>query len=354
MTLRIRLNKKQKVAVKISLPLIFILFHYFPIEQTKVLKMKVLVTGAAGFIGSHLSEKLNTLGHEVIGLDNHNTYYSPDLKKTNANYLNKKGITVIDKDLTSPELATSLPKDLDCIFHCAAQPGIDASSSFNSYLTNNVIATENLVNFARQSLNLKLFVNIGTSSIYGRDVTCNEEQTPQPISNYGVTKLAAEQLVLAASRSGDFKACSLRLYSVYGSRERPDKLFTKLIDCALNNKKFPLFEGSLKHKRSFTHVSDIINGIVSCIGKEQQCNGEIINLGIDKEYTTKEGFDTVEKLLKTIIDIQSFPQRNGDQNRTFAIIDKAKEILNYNPTITLEQGITEQIRWFKKHNQLFK
>ena len=192
-----------------------------------------------------------------------------------------------------------------------------------------------------------MFVNISTSSIYGRDVTCDENKVPQPISNYGVTKLIAEQLVLAGSRMNHFKSCSLRLYSVYGSRERPDKLFTKLIDCALNNIEFPLYKGSLVHQRSFTHVSDIVDGIVSCINKEDQCNGEIINLGIDREYTTQEGIETVERLLNTSIAIKTLPPRNGDQDRTLAVIDKAKTLLNYNPKITLENGLKEQIKWAK-------
>ena len=309
--------------------------------------MKTLVTGAAGFIGSHLAERLVDLGHEVIGLDNFNDYYSPTLKRANARLLKDKGIRMIERDLSMPDLVMSLPIDFDYIFHCAAQPGIAITSHFNSYLKNNIVATQNLVDYARQFLNLKLFVNIGTSSIYGKDVSCNETEVTKPISNYGVTKLAAEQLVLAGARAGDFNGCSLRLYSVYGSRERPDKMFSKLIHCALKNEPFPLYEGSVAHKRSFTHVSDIINGIVSCIGKEKECDGKIINLGIDKEYTTQQGIDTVEQLLNTNIQFKHLPARSGDQQRTMAVIDKARKLLNYNPTVTLKEGVQEQINWVK-------
>lgn len=309
--------------------------------------MKILVTGAAGFIGSHLAERLAKMEHTVVGLDNFNSYYSPTLKRENARILKDAGVKMIERDLSLPDLVMSLPVDFDYIFHCAAQPGIAATSSFDIYLRNNVIATENLVDFAQQFLNLELFVNIGTSSIYGKDVSCNEEKIAQPISNYGVTKLAAEQLVLAGSRAKEFRACSLRLYSVYGSRERPDKLFTKLIHCGLKNERFPLFEGSLEHKRSFTHIDDIIDGIVACIGKETQCDGQIINLGIDKEYTTQEGIDTVERLLNTTIDIKKLPARSGDQDRTLAVIDKARKLLGYNPVVTLEEGVREHIEWAK-------
>lgn len=310
-------------------------------------KTKVLVTGAAGFIGSHLCEKLASFNYEVIGIDNFNDYYSPELKEKNAASLKKIGVKIINVNLIEKSFQNSLGTDFIYIFHCAAQPGIAETSKFETYLNNNVIATNNLIGFAKKQDNLALFVNIGTSSIYGKNVTCNEQESPKPISNYGVTKLAAEQLVLASARDKKIKACSLRLYSVYGSRERPDKLFTKLINCGLNGTTFPLFEGSLEHKRSFTHVSDIIKGIVSCIGKEDCCNTEIINLGINKEYTTKQGFDAVENILQVKIKTKILPPRKGDQSRTLAIIDKAQKLLGYNPTVTLAEGVKEQIEWAK-------
>ncbi|TXK76989.1 NAD(P)-dependent oxidoreductase [Mesonia sp. K4-1] len=312
--------------------------------------MKILVTGIAGFIGSHLAERLHKMGHEVIGLDNFSSYYDVNLKRENAHTLKALGVQTIERDLRVEHLVMALPVDLDYIFHCAAQPGIASSSTFEDYLSNNVITTHNLADFASQYLDLKLFVNIGTSSIYGIDVYCDEEQMAKPISNYGVTKLAAEQIVMSQSRLGNFPACSLRLYSVYGSRERPDKMFSQLIDCALNERSFPLFEGSLEHKRSFTHIRDIIDGIVSVMGKERQADGQVINLGTNKEYTTAQGIKAVEKLLDTEIKIIMKPARSGDQLRTKAVIDKAQRLLTYKPNVTLEEGVQEQIDWFKSKN----
>ncbi len=309
--------------------------------------MKILITGIAGFIGSHLAERLHHYGHSIIGLDNFSSYYDVHLKRENADTLKNLGIKIIERDLRVEHLVMSLPTDIDYIFHCAAQPGIASSSTFEEYLSNNVIATHNLSDFASQFLNLKLFINIGTSSIYGKDVFCDEEQMAKPISNYGVTKLAAEQIVMSQSRLGHFPACSLRLYSVYGSRERPDKMFSQLISCALNGNKFPLFEGSLKHKRSFTHIKDIIDGLVSVIGKEKLCENQIINLGTNLEYTTQQGIEAVEKLLDTKIFMNEQPARSGDQVRTKAVIDKAKKLLNYNPSMSLEDGLKEQIKYFK-------
>ncbi|WP_430409153.1 NAD-dependent epimerase/dehydratase family protein [Kordia sp.] len=310
--------------------------------------MKILITGIAGFIGSHVAEYLQNAGHTIIGIDNFSDYYPVDLKNKNAAVLKSKGIEILRADLRAVSSIEKLPEDVQYIFHFAAQPGIAATSTFEDYLTNNVIATQNLLTYALALKDLQLFVNIGTSSIYGLNATYPETVAPQPASHYGVTKLAAEQLALCNSRLNKLNACSLRLYSVYGSRERPDKLFTKLLDCGLHNKSFPLFTGSLTHLRSFTHVSDIVEGITSVIGKEDVCNGEIFNIGTEAEYTTQQGVDAVEKLLNTTIKFNELPPRSGDQQRTKANIDKARKLLNYNPTVTLEEGVAEQLEWFRK------
>ncbi len=156
----------------------------------------------------------------------------------------------------------------------------------------------------------------------------------------------AEQLVLSYARAGELRACSLRLFSVYGSRERPDKLFTKLIDCGVNKKRFPLFKGSLSHIRSFSHVKDIVDGVVAVIGREEECNGEIFNLGSDSEHTTQQVVDAVEALLGKI-EFDHLPPRPGDQQHTRANIDKARDILGFDPKVTLEEGVKEQLEWFR-------
>ena len=233
--------------------------------------MKVLVTGAAGFIGSHTAERLKEMGHEVVGVDNFSPYYNVSLKKLNANELHVMGIELLNIDLYIDELIEKLPLDVDYIFHFAAHPGISKSSTFEEYLVNNIVGTHKLLQFTERNIKTPFFINIATSSIYGLEATYPETEVPKPASYYGVTKLAAEQLVLSKVREKKLQACSLRLYSVYGPRERPDKLYTKLIDCGINNKSFPLFRGSEKHLRSFSYVQDIVDGIVSVIGKENIC-----------------------------------------------------------------------------------
>lgn len=310
--------------------------------------MKALVTGAAGFIGSHCAERLKSMNFEVVGIDNFSPYYSPDLKDRNAKDLKDKGIPIEIVDLRNPKDFEKLDTDFDYLFHFAAQPGIASTSTFEDYLMNNLVATKNLIDFALKCKNLKLFTNISTSSIYGLRATLTEDAAPEPASFYGVTKLAAEQLVLSKTREQKMKTCSLRLFSVYGPRERPEKLYTKLIGCGFFHQEFPLFEGSEAHVRSFTFVEDIVDGVVSVIGKEEAIDGEVINLGTEQEHTTGEGMAIVEEILDTKIRKNTVAKRGGDQMFTKANIDKARKLLNYNPSTTLKEGLAKQIEWYRK------
>lgn len=311
--------------------------------------MNILVTGVAGFIGSHAAERLQNLGHSVIGVDNFSDYYDVKLKKLNAKAVEDRGVKVITLDLRTSNLSHELPNNINYIFHFSAQPGISTSSTFEDYFSNNILATKNLIDFALSCQDLKLFVNIATSSIYGLEATYPEDFPPKPASYYGVTKLAAEQLVLQKSREKKMISCSLRLYSVIGPRERPEKMYTKLIDLGLKGKTFPLFEGSDKHLRSFTYVGDIVDGVVSVLGKEAIVNGEIINLGTEVEHTTQEGIEAVEEVLGITIKINVIPKRIGDQLRTKANIDKARLLLNYNPQTTLLESVKHQVKWYKEN-----
>lgn len=308
--------------------------------------MRILVTGAAGFIASHLCERLHDSGHEVVGLDNFNDYYSPVLKRLNASDLQAKGIPVFEIDLNN-NLQTVFEKPYDYIYHLAAQPGISAETPLSDYVANNIFATQNLLDAVLQyNPDLKSFINIATSSVYGLVANVDENVPAKPISFYGSTKLAAEQLVLGLQRLGKLNACSIRLYSVYGPRERPEKLYTKLIENLYSDKPFPLFEGSAKHERSFTYVGDIVDGLAAIIGKEAIVNGEIINLGTDEVHTTQEGISLVEEIMDKQLIIDHKPPRKGDQERTSAVIDKARKLLGYEPKVTFKKGLEQQVQWY--------
>jgi UDP-glucuronate 4-epimerase len=310
--------------------------------------LNILVTGAAGFIGSHLSERLVNLGHSVRGLDCLTDYYARTLKDLNVEILRDKGVAFLPLDLAVDDLSAAV-KDVEFIYHAAAQPGISATSTFETYARNNITATYRLIEAVKQLPTLRGFTYLSTSSIYGRIATGSETSEPKPTSYYGVTKLAAEQLILAHARDQGFPACSLRLFSVYGPRERPDKLYPKLICGLLEDKPIPLFEGSEHHRRSYTYISDIIDGLVAVLHRWDQCVGEVFNIGTDESITTGEGIQIVEEIVGKRVKIDRKPRRAGDQKETHANIEKARRILDYNPTTTPREGLEQAVEWYRRH-----
>lgn len=310
--------------------------------------MNILVTGSAGFIGSHLSERLAALGHDVQGLDCLTDYYSPALKALNAEAIRQRGVQLLRLDLAEDDLAEAV-RGVEVIYHSAAQPGISPTATFESYLRNNLVATYRLIEAVRSSASLKAFVYLSTSSVYGQVATGNEASEPRPTSYYGVTKLAAEQLALARWRDGEFPACSFRLFSVYGPRERPDKLYPRLIGFTLADRPFPLYEGSESHERSYTYVGDIIDGLVGALDQLDTCVGQIFNLGTDQTITTGEGIRIVEEIIGRPARFERRPRRAGDQLRTAADIGKARRLLGYDPTTTPREGLAQTVAWYREH-----
>jgi nucleoside-diphosphate-sugar epimerase len=310
--------------------------------------MNILVTGAAGFVGSHLAERLIEQGHTVLGLDCFTDYYARALKELNAKQIQEKGVEFLPLDLAEDDLGPAV-KDVEIVYHVAAQPGISATTTFETYMRNNVTATHRLLEAVKSLSSLRGFINISTSSVYGADATGDETTEPKPTSYYGVTKLAAEQLALAYTREQGLPACSIRLFSVYGPRERPEKLYTKLIRCILEEKEFPLFEGSEHHLRSYTYVGDSIDGLVAVLDNLDECIGEIFNVGIDTAVTTGEALRTVEKVVGKPGKFVTVPKRAGDQLKTHANIEKARRLLGYDPTTPLEEGVERAVEWYKQH-----
>lgn len=307
--------------------------------------MKIVVTGAAGFIGSHLAEALANQGHEVVGIDCFTDYYPAQLKQANAEDVVAAGVTLHRLDLASDDLAPALD-GAEFLFHLAGQPGISASTPLADYVRNNIVATDRLLTACQQQSSLRCFVNVSTSSVYGRHAYDPETAPPKPTSYYGVTKLAAEQLTLALHREKRFPACSLRIFSVYGPRERPEKLYPKLIRSLLTGTPFPLFEGSEAHSRSYTFVGDIIEGFVSVLDRPEKVIGEIINMGSDVEMTTGEGIALIEQIMGKKAQLDMRPRRPGDQLHTCANIAKARELLSYAPHTQLADGLRAEVDWY--------
>ena len=309
--------------------------------------MKILVTGAAGFIGSHLSERLIDLGHEVVGIDCFTPYYDRVLKDLNAVDIKAKGVKLINKDLVTDDL-TEYVDGTEVVYHLAAQPGISATEPFETYLNNNIIATHRLIEAVKELPSLRFFANIATSSIYGTDATTAEDAAPEPSSYYGVTKLAGEQLVLSEQRDVGMPACSFRLFSVYGERERPDKLYPRVYRSLFTDYKFPYFEGSEDHLRSYTYVGDVIDAFVMVLDQLDKCNGEIFNIGLDAAITTGEALEILQEVMGIPMKYERKPPRAGDQAKTSADITKARKILGYNPTTTPAEGFAKTGKWYQE------
>jgi len=312
--------------------------------------MNILVTGAAGFIGSHLAERLVDLGHSVRGLDCFTDYYPVVLKELNAGQIQAKGIELLRLDLAEDDLSSAV-RDVDVVYHSAAQPGISATTPFETYVRNNVTATYRLLEAVKSSPSFRGLINISTSSVYGADASGDETTVPRPTSYYGVTKLAAEQLALAYTRDRGLPTCSLRLFSVYGPRERPDKLYSKLIRCIMEDELFPLYEGSEHHRRSYTYVSDAVDGLSAALRNFDRCVGEILNIGTDVTHTTGEAIHMVEDVIGKKARMRTAPRRAGDQLETHANIEKARRLLSYNPTTGLREGVEEMVAWYAEHIQ---
>lgn len=309
--------------------------------------MKIIVTGVAGAIGSHLAERLSDLGHEVVGIDSLTDYYSPQIKRITVKDVQAKGVKVHFKDIVSDRIS-HLFKDADVVFHLAAQPGISSTTPFEDYLNNNIIATHRILEAVRENKNLKMFFHASTSSVYGRHANGDETVELKPTSHYGVTKLAAEQMALSYHRELGMPVSVFRFFSVYGERERPEKFYHKLIRALHNDEEISIYEGSEQHVRSYTYISDIIDGCVLALQNLDKVRGEIFNLGTDKTNTTGEGLRLVQQIMKKKARIKVVPRRRGDQVETAANITKIKKVLKYKPKVTLKQGLTRQVEWYKK------
>ena len=307
-----------------------------------------IVTGAAGFIGSHLSEKLLENGFKVIGIDCFTDYYSKEIKKNNMiSFQNNKNFKLIENDLMKIDL-TSIIKESEFLFHEAGQPGVRASwgEQFDTYVKDNILVTQKILESAKKVKTLEKIVMASSSSIYGEQegIMIENKTIPSPISPYGVTKLASENLGLTYALNHDLPVTSLRYFTVYGPRQRPDMAFTKFIKANLSGDKISIF-GDGNQIRDFTFISDIIDANINCIKSEIQ--GNVLNIGGGKTYSVLNVLKIIEKITGKKNKLIFSTKQKGDVRKTEANIEKAIKNIDYSPKIDLTKGLTNQINWIK-------
>jgi UDP-glucuronate 4-epimerase len=293
------------------------------------------VTGAAGFIGSHLADALVAAGHDVVAIDCFTDYYDAALKEENARAHDVQRI-----DLAADELDFT---GLDGVFHLAGQPGVRSFGDvFERYLRRNVLASQRVFEAAAAAGARVVFAS--SSSIYGEAerYPTPEDVTPRPISPYGITKLACEHLARAYGRGFGLDAVVLRYFNAFGPRQRPDMAFPRIVDALVAATPFELY-GDGRQSRGFTYVEDVVDATV--IAMERAATGETYNVGGGAEVTMLEAIEQLERLSGRRLDLRTRPAVPGDQRRTAADTTRIGADLGWSPRVPFEQGLRAQWDW---------
>jgi len=302
--------------------------------------MRYVVTGAAGFIGSHLAEALAARGDDVLAVDSFTDYYDPRLKQANAVSLEIQRFDLADDPLDC------LVDSVDGVFHLAGQPGVRASwgDDFEDYLRRNLLATQRLFEAVEPGVRV---VFASSSSIYGNaeGYPTSEDVPPRPISPYGITKLACEHLAAAYAESAGLEAVGLRYFTVYGPRQRPDMAFTRLLRALANGAPFDLY-GDGSASRSFTYVADAVDATIAAM--EAEGVRPLYNVGGGSEATMREVIGLSERISERRLNVRSHPVQAGDVRRTAADVSRVAADLGWQPRVSLEEGIRAQWEWVRQ------
>jgi nucleoside-diphosphate-sugar epimerase len=310
--------------------------------------MNSLVTGAAGFIGSHLCDRLLALGHQVWGVDSFTTYYSRPQKEANIAHLRGHDrFHLIECDLAIDDLERVLGP-IEIVFHLAAQPGVRGSwgVGLETYVRMNIMATQRLLEATRQSP-VRRFLYASSSSVYGdaMNLPTSELELPQPLSPYGVTKLAGEQLAYLYGRSYGMPVVAVRYFTVYGPRQRPDMAFYRFIRAILEGGEIELY-GDGEQIRDFTYVDDAVDGTVrAALSKE---SGQVFNIAGGSQVSLNRVITTLESLAGRRIRVRRSDPQRGDARTTYADMGRARTLLGYQPITDLATGLSAELDWLRK------
>lgn len=316
---------------------------------------KILITGGAGFIGSHLAEKLAQLEHEVIILDNLDPYYDVRIKSKNIEIvLKNKNCTLLKGNiLDKKQLDNIITEDVDFIFHEAAQPGVRASVE-DPLKPNevNVKGTLNVLEAACKGEVMRV-INASSSSVYGKVkyLPFDEKHPTQPLSPYGVSKMVAEHYCRIYNELYGLPTVSLRYFTVYGPRMRPDlaiPIFTK----ALFRGKTPTIFGDGEQTRDLTYIEDIVVANLSLL-ETDKADGEVLNIGGGKRVTVNQLFDNLRKLIGRDIKPIYGDEIKGDAKHTLSNVDKARQLIGYEPTTSIEVGLEKFVEWFRENQDFY-
>jgi nucleoside-diphosphate-sugar epimerase len=304
--------------------------------------MRCLVTGAAGFIGSHLCERLVHDGHTVVGLDAFIPYYPRPFKERNLAWLREQRLFAFHElDLRSDSLDAAVD-GVEVIFHIAAMAGLAKSwTDFSLYESCNFTATRRLVEAVLRQPKPARLIYASTSSVYGRFSSGDETLPTRPISPYGVTKLAGECLCRAYAEEKGLPFVALRYFSVYGPRQRPDMGYYKFIRALLRGETIQVF-GDGQQARGNTYVSDCVQATIAAARAPL---GEVYNVGGGETASVWEILDRLEKIIGKKARVERQPARPGDQRSTFADTSKLLHHLGWKPTVGLEEGLGQQVAW---------
>jgi nucleoside-diphosphate-sugar epimerase len=302
--------------------------------------MKYIVTGAAGFIGSHLAETLQRAGHEVLGLDSFTDYYDPAIKERNAQLLTELRLDVRRLDLVEDELDFD---GFDGVFHLAGQPGVRSFGDvFPLYVRQNILAGRRVFEAAAAAGTRVVFSS--SSSVYGEAerYPTAEDVPPRPLSPYGITKLTCEHLARAYERSFGLDAVVLRYFNAYGPRQRPDMAFPRIVEALVEGSQFTLY-GDGEQSRSFTYVGDVVEATV--LAMAGAAGGAVYNVGGGQEATMNEVIALLEGLAGRTLDVRREAAVLGDQRRTKADTSRIHADLGWAPRTSLEEGLRAQWQW---------
>ncbi len=310
--------------------------------------MKTAITGTAGFIGSHLAEKVLSEGHEVIGIDCFTDYYPKDYKLNNlTNVLKNKNFSLLQTDIVNCDL-TSVFKKVDIIWHLAAQAGVRASwgDQFRLYSDYNILGTQRVLEAARVC-GVSRLVYASSSSVYGdvNEFPMRETTYPKPVSPYGVSKLAGEHLCMLYATNYNLPTISLRYFTVYGPRQRPDMAFHKFIRAVLRSET-PVLFGNGDQTRDFTYIDDIVDATWKA-GILADAVPGIYNIGGGSRISMNDVIDLMQDIMDQPIHPVRSDRQKGDVRHTAADISAAAATLGYAPKTVLKDGLSQEVEWLK-------